>query len=338
MPKKQKTNNNTPETKPRKDMRAVDDLMHKAISENVFPGAVLLVSKKSSIHFFEAYGHANLFSETAMTTETIFDLASLTKPLATALAVMLLVQRGEIELEQTLGSLLPEFKDSNKSSIELKHLLYHNAGFPDYQPYYQALSEIAPSKRLAALCEYLRDEPLIHNIGERILYSDLGFMLLRRVIETVCGHRLDHFVTQEIYKPLALDNLYFIPLDEKIPVAHYAATEKCPWRKTVLEGRVHDENAYVMGGVEGHAGLFGSAQNIHLLLADLLCTLQGDASSGLLQQDLVRTFFTRLPDTDKALGFDTPSLTGSSSGSLFFKKKRRTSRLYGNFFLDGPGA
>ena len=301
-------------------MRAVDDLMHQAISENVFPGAVLLVSQKSSILFFEAYGHANLFSGTAMTTETIFDLASLTKPLATTLAVMLLVQRGEIELELTLGSLLPEFKDSDKSSIELKHLLYHKAGFPDYRPYYQALAEIPPSKRQAALYEYLRDEPLIHLIGEKVLYSDLGFMILRRVVETVCGHRLDRFVTREIYKPLELDNLYFVPLDEKIPVADYAATEKCPWRKVVLEGRVHDENAYALGGVEGHAGLFGSAQNVYSLLSDLLYAFQGNDSSGLFHQNLVHTFFTRLPDTDKALGFDTPSLTGSSSGSHFSKK------------------
>ncbi len=299
------------------NMRHVDRMMRQAISENVFPGAVLLVSQKNSILFFEAYGHANLFSGQAMTRETIFDLASLTKPLATALAVMLLVQRGKINLEQSLGSLLPEFKDSDKSSIELKHLLYHNAGFPDYRPYYRALSEIPPKKRQEALLGYLRDEPLLHGIGERILYSDLGFMVLCRVIEKVSGHRLDCFVTHEIYKPLALDNLFFLPLDAKIPAAAYAATEKCPWRKVVLEGRVHDENAHVMGGVGGHAGLFGSAQNVHFLLTDLLYTFHGYASSRLFQQDLVRTFLRRLPDTDKALGFDTPSLTASSSGRHF---------------------
>ena len=300
-------------------MGAAHDLMRQAISENVFPGAVLLVSKENSILFFEAYGHANLFSGTAMTRVTIFDLASLTKPLATALAVMLLVQHGKIELEQNLGSCLREFKESDKSSIQLKHLLYHNAGFPDYRPYYRTLSEIPPQKRQAALFKCLRDEPLVHPIGERVLYSDLGFMILRRVIEKLGGQRLDRFVTQEIYRPLALDNLFFIPLDEKIPAAVYAASEKCSWRKVVLEGQVHDENAHVMGGVEGHAGLFGSAQNVHLLLTDLLCTFHGYACSRRFQQDLVRTFFARLPDTDKALGFDAPSLTASSSGCYFSK-------------------
>ena len=299
------------------NLQQVDALMRQAISDKVFPGAVLLVSQENSIRFFESYGHANIFTGTAMTRETIFDLASLTKPLATALAVMLLLQRGKIELQENLGSLLPEFKASDKSSIEVKHLLYHNAGFPDYRPYYRTLSEIPANQREDALLERLREEPLIHPIGERVLYSDLGFMILRRVIEKVCGHRLDRFVAQEIYKPLTLDNLYFIPLDERIPAASYAATENCSWRKVVLEGQVHDENAYVMGGVEGHAGLFGSAQNVHRLLTDLLCTFHGYASSGLFRQDLVRTFFKRLPNSDKALGFDTPSLTASSSGNHF---------------------
>jgi CubicO group peptidase (beta-lactamase class C family) len=300
-------------------MRRIERMMRQGISDNVFPGAVLLVSKEKSIPFFEAYGHANLFSGTAMTRETIFDLASLTKPLATALAAMLLVQRGKIELEQDLGSLLPEFKESDKSSVKIKQLLYHNAGFPDYRPYYRALSGIPAQKRRDALLDCLRNEPLVHPIGERVLYSDLGFMILRRIIEKVCGHRLDRYVAQKIYRPLALDKLFFIPLDEKIPAASYAATEKCSWRKLVLQGQVHDENAHVMGGVEGHAGLFGSALNVHLLLTDLLCTFHGYGSSRIFQQDLVRTFFKRLPNTDKALGFDTPSLTASSSGCHFSK-------------------
>jgi CubicO group peptidase (beta-lactamase class C family) len=300
-------------------MRQVDLLMRQAISEKVFPGAVLLVSKENSILFFEAYGHANIYSKAAMTRETIFDLASLTKPLATALAVMLLVQRGKIELEQDLGSLLPDFKDSDKSSIKLKHLLYHNSGLPDYRPYYRALSDMPPTRRQDALRKCLLDEPLAHPIGETVLYSDLGFMILRRVVEQVCGHRLDRFVTDEIYKPLSLDNIFFIPLDDKIPAVKYAATENCPWRQTLLQGQVHDENAYVLGGIEGHAGLFGSISNVHFLLMDLLCTFHGYASSRLFQQDLVRTFFKRLPDTDKALGFDTPSLAASSSGCHYSK-------------------
>jgi CubicO group peptidase (beta-lactamase class C family) len=300
-------------------MRNVDRMMRQAISDNVFPGAVLLVSHKQSILFFEAYGHANIFSKAAMTRQTIFDLASLTKPLATAVAVMLLVQRGNIELEQDLGSLLPDCKDSDKSAIRLKHLLYHNAGFPDYRPYYRALIKIAPEKRMETLRRWLLDESLIHSIGAAVLYSDLGFMILRWVIEKVCEQRIDRFVTDNIYEPLGLKHLFFNPLEVEARAFPYAATEKCPWRQTLIEGRVHDENAYAVGGIEGHAGLFGSADNVHGLLQDLLCAFHGYNASGLFQQGLVQTFFKRLSGTDKALGFDTPSLTGSSSGRLFSK-------------------
>ena len=146
-------------------MQQVDRMMRQAVSDNVFPGAVLLVSRKKSILFSEAYGQANIFTGAAMAPETVFDLASLTKPLATALAAMRLVQHEKVELEQDLGSLLPALRDSDKSAIRLKHLLYHNAGFPDYRPYYRALTKIAPEKRTETLRRWLLDESLIHSVG-----------------------------------------------------------------------------------------------------------------------------------------------------------------------------
>jgi CubicO group peptidase (beta-lactamase class C family) len=298
-------------------MQKVDRLMRQAVSENIFPGAVLLVSRENSICFFKAYGYANIFSKTAMTRETVFDLASLTKPLATALAVMLLVQRGKLRLEQDLGGLLPEFKASDKSAIQLQHLLYHNAGLADYRPYYKTICSLPPENRLNALREGLLNEPRIHPIGQKVLYSDLGFMILRWVVERVCGQRLDHFVTNEIYSLLALDDLYFIELGRNAPEAKFAATEKCPWRGILLEGRVHDENAYTLGGIAGHAGLFGTAQSVYLLLSDLMFTYHGYDSSRLFEKERVRTFFSRLPETDKTLGFDAPSPGQSSSGRYF---------------------
>jgi len=298
-------------------MRQVDRLMQQAISENIFPGAVLLVSKEKSICFFSAYGYANLFSKVRMTGETHFDLASLTKPLATALAVMRLVQAGKIRLEQDLGSLLPEFKTSRKAMIQIKHLLYHNSGLPDYRPYYQTISKLPPETRLDAMREYLLNEPLIHPIGQKVLYSDLGFMILRWVIERVTGCRLDHFLTNEVYKPLGLTDLYFIESGSSVSRANIAATEKCPWRRRLVEGRVHDENAYSVGGIEGHAGLFGTAQNVYLLLSDLLCIYHGYKSGRLFEKEVVRAFFKRLPNMDKALGFDAPGIHESSSGRYF---------------------
>jgi CubicO group peptidase (beta-lactamase class C family) len=298
-------------------MKHVDTLMRQAVSERVFPGAVLLVSRQGTILFYSAYGYANIFTEAPMTKETIFDLASLTKPLATTLAVMKLVQQAKIDLEQELGGILPEFKNSGKSAIRIKHLLSHTSGIPDYRPFYKTLRDYPHEIRQNLLRKLLVEEPLIHPIGKAVLYSDLGFMILRWAIEQVAGVRLDRFVAAEIYGYLGLENLFFIELDAPLPEGRFAATERCPWRRTVLEGRVHDENAYAVGGIEGHAGLFGTAADVHGLLCDLLANYHGNGASRLFQKEFVRPFFKRLPNSDKALGFDTPSLQSSSSGRFF---------------------
>ena len=298
-------------------MTRVDNLMRHAIAEKVFPGGVLLVSEKGEVVFFNAYGFANLSSRAPVTPETIFDLASLTKPLATTLAVMRLVQQDKIQLEQFLGQLLPDFERTDKAKLKIKHLLYHNSGLPDYRPYYKTLKAMAKNSRRSVLRSLLVQEPLIHPIGKTILYSDLGFMILAWVIEHIANQRLDHFVGNEIYQPLGLNHLFFIAHNLRGTRGPFAATEKCPWRRRVLEGQVHDENAYAVGGIEGHAGLFGSAADIHRLLIELLFTYHGQKDDGLFNKDLLHQFFKRLPGTDKALGFDTPSVTGASCGTVF---------------------
>ena len=298
-------------------MEEVDQLMQQAIAEKIFPGAVLRVSREGETVFFNAYGLANLSSRAAVTRETIFDLASLTKPLATSLAVMRLVQQNQIHLEQPLAELLPEFKGSDKAAVRLKHLLYHNSGLPDYRPYYKALSGVAQDSRRSVLRKHLVREALVNPIGKTVLYSDLGFMIIAWIVEHLSGRRLDHFVVDKIYRPLGLNDLFFVARDMKGKRGPFAATENCSWRRKVLEGQVHDENAYAVGGIEGHAGLFGTAGDIHRLLVELLFSYDGRIRSGLFHQGLLQQFFERLPGTDKALGFDMPSLTGSSCGRRF---------------------
>jgi CubicO group peptidase (beta-lactamase class C family) len=299
------------------EMESVDRLMNQGIAEKIFPGGVLLVSKKGETLFFNAYGVAHLSSRAPVTSETIFDLASLTKPLATTLAVMRLVQHNQIKLEQHLGQLLPDFEHTDKARVKLEHLLYHNSGLPDYRPYYKALNGVATDSRRKALRQHLVQEPCINPIGQTVLYSDLGFMILAWVVEHVAQQRLDHFVVDEIYQPLGINHLFFIPHKIGDNRVTFAATENCPWRRKILEGQVHDENAYAVGGIEGHAGLFGTADDINRLLIELLFTYHGRTSAGLFQQDLLHQFFKRLSGTDKALGFDTPSRTGSSCGQGF---------------------
>ena len=299
------------------NVNQVDALMRQAVSDHVFPGAVLLVSKEGSIGWHHAYGVADLFARRLMTTETIFDLASLTKPLATALAVMILVQQGLIKTEQELGDILPAFKADKKANIQVKHLLHHTAGLTDYRPYYKEIEKLPTENRKPALRNLLAIEPLINPIGTKVLYSDLGFMILEWMVEHVSGKRLDCFAAEMIYDPLGLGNLFFVDLCAKKRRGIFAATEQCPWRKTVLAGQVHDENAYVVGGIQGHAGLFGTAAAVHVLVSRLLSAYQGYVPDNLFQTEMVRRFFRRLPNTDKALGFDAPALRDSSAGRYF---------------------
>jgi CubicO group peptidase (beta-lactamase class C family) len=302
------------------DMTQIEQLMQQAVTDKVFPGAVLLVSQNDQCVFHAAFGFRDFLTNPPMTTDTIFDLASLTKPLATALAVMVLVQQKKVSLDQNLGDVLPAFNKDPKASIKVKHLLYHNSGLADYKAFYKKIAHRPLEKRKAALRKLLVKEPLVHPIGSRVVYSDIGFMILEWLVEEICGKRLDHFVSEMIYNPLGLGNLFFIDLEAARKPGVFAATEQCPWRRQLQSGQVHDENAYVVGGVQGHAGLFGTALDVHSLLSHLLSAYHGRPSTQLFQPDMVRLFFRRLADNDKALGFDAPSLNGSSSGKFFSRK------------------
>lgn len=293
--------------------------MRKAIREKVFPGGVLLVKKEDSIVFFEPYGFANIFTGRRVSRDTVFDLASLTKPLATALAAMLLFQRGRLDLDEKLENILPQFKKTGKSGVTVEHLLTHRSGYPAYRPYYKKIRGDCADIRRKFLRRLLADERLVHPIGKRV-YSDLGFMTLAWVLETIAGHRLDCFVTREIYKPLGLGNIFFSDAGKGVCDGDFAATEFCPWRNTLTEGVVHDENAYAAGGVEGHAGLFGGALDICGLLTWLESVYYQDCPLGILRRDVVRVFLDRTDGKDGTLGFDTPSMPHSSSGRFFGEK------------------
>jgi len=298
-------------------MSQINDLMRKGVKDKVFPGGVLLVSKNDSIIFFEAYGYANIFSKRIMTKNTIFDLASLTKSLATTLAVMKLIQQGQLDLEQNLGTLLPEIRDKDKKQITIRNLLCHNSGMPDYRPYYIELLKIPYNFRKKALRDFLINEPLVYPIGKNVLYSDLGFMILGWIIEKVSGRSFDSLVVQDIYRPLRLENLFFVNLNSKRYMDCFAATEFCLWRKILIDGSVHDDNAYVVGGIDGHAGLFGTAMDMKVLLSSLLFAFHGHSYN--FKKELINKFFERQKDSDRALGFDMPSLSDSSCGSQFSK-------------------
>ncbi|SDU14942.1 serine hydrolase domain-containing protein [Desulfobacula phenolica] len=300
----------------------ISKLMEQAILKGIFPGAVLLCAVNQKIVFFEAYGMADLFNKRKMRKDSIFDLASLTKPLATALAVLKLVEKRQVFLDQKIGSILEEFKTSDKADITIDMLLRHTSGFPAHREYFKKIITTAKLPR-QCLRDFLVHEPLENRVNTCQVYSDLGFMLIAWIIETITCQRLDHFVSEQIYRPLGIDDLFFIKLNqhnEKLKKYRQkiVATQQCPWRKRVLAGEVDDDNAWAAGGIEGHAGLFGSAGSIYKLCCEILNAVQNKKTI-VLAPDIIKSFVLKKNKHDMVAGFDTPSKENSSSGRYFSK-------------------
>jgi len=290
-----------------------------AISEGIFPGAVLLCAVDREVMIHDAFGMADIFEKRKMGKDYIFDLASLTKPLATALAVSALLDRGKIALEQTIGSLLEAFNNSDKAGITIEMLLRHTSGYPAYREYYkQIIKKENPRQHLRHL---LADESLENRPGEIQVYSDPGFMILSWIIEKIICQRIDTFVSQNIYSPLEIDDLFFINLNSKNAILQsyqgkVVATQQCPWREKILVGEVDDDNAWAAGGVEGHAGLFGNAGSIYILCNEILNALQ-DKPTKILSHETIMKLVRKKNNYEMVAGFDTPSKENSSSGSYF---------------------
>ncbi len=294
--------------------------MVRGIADGVFPGAVLLCAKGPDIFFFDAFGLADLETKRQIGIDSVFDLASLTKPLATAVAMMLLVQEGRLGLETRLGDVLPAAVGSSKAGITMDMLLRHTSGLPAHRDYFKTIYQ--QPDPLYSLRKKLLSEPLQKNPGTCQIYSDLGYMLLCWVIETVTQKRLDHFVRDRITIPLGIKDLFFIDRHTNtLPVNpdRLVSTRNCPFRKRILTGEVEDENAWAAGGIQGHAGLFGDAASIYLLCLEILCGL-AQRPTRILDPRILAAFVEKYPGKTMVAGFDTPSQTGSSAGRFFSQK------------------
>jgi len=294
--------------------------IENAIFQGIFPGAVLLCAVNQRILFHDAFGLSNLFEKKQMKKDSIFDLASLTKPLATAMALSKLIEKGQIDIDQKIGSILKAFKTSPKADITIDMLLRHTSGFPAHREYFKKMVNAKEPPR-QCLRHLLVCEELENRIGERQVYSDLGFMVLSWIIEEITGQRLDQFVWEQIYAPLDIDGLFFLNtgLESKKCIQYcqkIVATQQCPWRKKVLAGEVDDDNAWAAGGVEGHAGLFGDAVSVYKLCCEILNVLQNKPTT-VLRSDIIKNFVSKKNQFDMVAGFDTPSKVNSSSGKYF---------------------
>jgi CubicO group peptidase (beta-lactamase class C family) len=306
--------------------------MDQAVAKGVFPGAILAIRRGGErVWVIPAGRLSSDRSSAAVETSTVYDLASLTKPLATVTSLALLVQSGQCRLDAPIASVIPELEGAAVGPATFRQLLTHCSGLPGWRGFYEQLSPkaVLPStaqERVSAnehVLQLIRQETLIYPRGERSLYSDLGFMLLGLAVERLSGCGLDRFVQDHVVQPMSGAPMRYLPYDQEgtgrtsLSNGLIAPTEWDPWRSRLLCGEVHDENAAALGGVAGHAGLFGTAEAVLAVTGGWLAAYHHRPSS--IDPNVARNFSQRQRDicgSSWALGWDTPS-PPSSSGQYF---------------------
>ena len=295
------------------------NIFNKAIQLRAFPGAAMGVAwgaPEKRERVLQTYGHTTYGRENRVDEATVYDLASLTKPLATTLALLALLKEQRLQLTERISDIFPLTRDSFLHRVSLRDILCHCAGFSAHKPYYLELLRLPKAKRKEALLDLLLAEYPAYEPGSASVYSDLGFLLLGLIVEKKSNWDLDRFFREKIAGPLGVaERIFYVPAGQMQKLS-IAPTEECAFRKRLLCGEVSDENCHALGGVAGHAGLFGTIEGVLEMGEHLLDQWQGrEEHPNYLASDL-RRFLIRqeIPGSTWALGFDTPSAAGSSGG------------------------
>jgi len=295
----------------------IQKIINKGIPE-IFPSASLLIGKGDTVLFKHTEGFASIVPENKKANNsTVYDIASLTKVISTTTLTMLLIQENKLSLKTPVKKFINKFKNSD---VTILHLLTHTSGLPDWKPYYLSLEKLPSFRKHPNASRKVVDlicmEKPAANPDEKRIYSDLSFILLGFILEKIYGNNLDKLFLKYVAAPLKLKNCMFLPHSSNI-----AATEDCKLRGKIISGEVHDENAYALGGVAGHAGLFSNAEDIFLFSKSIIKSYNGDES--FIKPEITREFFDFVPENFSeryAIGWDRPAKASSSAGSLFSEK------------------
>ncbi len=295
-------------------------LLEQAVRDHVFPGCAYAAYAAGQLCAHQAVGRFRYEQDAAaVQLETRYDAASLTKVMAATPAAMLLYDRGLLQLDQPVGELLPGFltahpHDKRRGAVTVRMLLDHSSGLPGYGRLFEEASD------RSGILELCMRQLLIADPGAKAEYSDIGFMLLGAILEQVAGEPLDLFCRREIFAPLNMYATGYCPPDDARLTIPPTEIDR-EFRRRVIQGEVHDENAWTMGGVSGHAGLFTDALDCLRLAACIVRGGQDANGHSLFNTATVELFATpvRHPaDSSRALGWDTVSFP-SSSGTRFSK-------------------
>lgn len=319
------------------DLAVIDSIVQHGIDKKAYPGCQVLIAKNGNVVYRKAFGNSDYIHSQSVRNNDLYDLASVTKVAATTLAVMKLYDQGIVNLDDPISKTLKYLENSNKKKITVREVMTHQAGLVAWIPFYQkTLKNSYPDSTLysktfsenfpfrVAQGMYLRKDyrqvifdSIIHSPlsdKKEYRYSDLGFILMQQFVEQVTGKSLDQYMDEQFYKPLGMQTLTYHPRD-KFPLSRIMPTENdTTFRHQLVQGDVHDQAAAMLGGVAGHAGLFGTSNDMAVLLQMLL----QDGSYGGRQYSKPETvaLFTKrqFKGNRRGLGFDKPQLFPSDPG------------------------
>lgn len=288
--------------------------LQNEIDHKHIPGAVISVSHKGRCLLREAVGYRAVHPEKTMIREnTIFDLASLTKVVAALPAVLKVLEEGLVRLDDPVAHYLPGFEQREKETVRIRHLLTHSSGLPAHRPYYNSFA--GPDEYFQEIYQ----ESLTFKPGTKVVYSDLGFMLLYKIVETVTETPFAEFVEEIIFAPLGMKDTQFNPTEN---LSRYAATEYDEELSDYKCGIVHDENAEALGGISGHAGLFSTISDLEkfALMIENNGSYQGNKILSAASLQTARKNFTPFAEEYRGLGWMVKSKALASCGDFFSDK------------------
>lgn len=302
-------------------LNRLESLLTAAIKAQTIPGAVICVGRKGKIAYWRAFGWTQLLpSKKKMNREMIFDLASLTKPIATATSVMILVERGKLRLRDKVKKYIPEFRnyqgeEGTGEEALIWHLLTHTSGLPPYAQVKEIENLYGRPCGLEEIVDYIARLEKLAPPGREFRYSCLGFISLAYIVEKVSGEKFDEFARHHIFQPLGMTNTFFRPSQEI--KSRCVPTEKLP--TGLLQGVVHDPLARLLGGVSGNAGLFSSADDLALFAQMMLNQgrLNGVRILSPLSVRRLTEVYPPVSFTGRGLGWDINSSYASPRGDLF---------------------
>ena len=292
-------------------MKKVVEYLREEVDKGHLPGAVLAVSHKGKIILKEAVGFRSIYLEKKpMTIDTVFDLASLTKVVATLPAVLKLMDYGAIRLGDSVQKFIPDF---GNHSVTIQHLLTHTSGLPSSIKYYKT------NFTYDEIIHYIGTAKMDAPAGTQVVYSDTGFILLKKIVEEAAKMEFTSFLQQEIFTPLQMNHTMFNPT---FPKDCYAATEYSAEIQGYKCGEVHDENTYYMGGISGHAGLFSTVDDLKHF-AEMIENNGFYQGKQLLKEETVihsKQRFTMDPSEYRGLGWQLKGDGYNACGDLFSEK------------------